>query len=270
MRNRLCFLLFASLLISSARAQTAASVVVRDPNAVALAARSLQAMAGITALKDITLQANATYIAGSDEEMGTATLVALGNQQSLVTLSLTAGQRQELRNRGAGVWSGPDGTPHALAMHNCIIDPDWFFPALSLSALAYDPTLIITLVGLESRAGESVYHLSLYHNLPETIPNVAMLAAQMSAMDLYLDAASFLPVALDFNDHLDADANTNFVVEIRFGAYQSFSGVRAPTQIQKYVQNSLVLNLTISSAMVNSGVPASVFTLPYIPAGGAQ
>jgi hypothetical protein len=50
---------------------------VRDPNAIALANRALQALTGGTAITDITIQASATYIAGSDQEMGPATLMAL-------------------------------------------------------------------------------------------------------------------------------------------------------------------------------------------------
>ena len=111
-------------------------VPVRDPAALALVSKSLQAVAGATALADITLQASATYIAGSDQEMGPATLVALGNQQSKVTLSLTNGQRQEIRAGTAGVWVGPDGTAHAMASHDCFIDASWFYPAFTLVAMA--------------------------------------------------------------------------------------------------------------------------------------
>lgn len=257
-----------TLILSPIKAQTTGPV--RDPNGVALANRAIQALAGSTALSDITIQATATYIAGSDLETGTATLVALGNQQSAVTLNLADGQRQEIRNGGAGVWVGADGTAHAMAMHNCFIDADWFFPAFSLVALATDPTLIITLVGQELHEGQQVYHLVLSHNLPEQIPNVALLVQRVTTMHLYLDAVSLLPAALDFNTHPDTDADTNFPVEIRFSAYQSSNGVQAPTRIQKYVQNSLVLDLAVSGVAVNSGVPASVFTLPAVPTGGAQ
>jgi hypothetical protein len=264
----LLFFFLTTLISSPINAQTPAPV--SDPNAVALANKALQALAGSTALSDITIQANATYIAGSDLETGTATLIALGNQQSAVTLNLTNGERQEIRNDGAGVWIGSDGTVHAMAMHNCFIDADWFFPAFSLLALASDPTMVITLVGQEVHSGEQVYHLVLLHNLPEQIPNVALLIQRVTRMDLYLDAVSLLPAALDFNAHPDTDADTNFPVEIRFSAYQSSNGVQAPTRIQKYIQNSLVLDLAVTGVAVNSGVPASVFTLPTVPAGGAQ
>jgi hypothetical protein len=265
---RLVFVLFlTTLILSPIKAQTTAPA--RDPQALTLIASSLKALTGSVTVNDLILQATAAYVAGSDEESGTATLTARGNQQSLVQLNLSGGPREEIRNGVAGVRVGPDGTPHAMAMHNCFLDADWFYPALSLEALANDPTLAVTLVGLESRAGGSVYHLMLFHDPPEQIPNVALLVQRVSAMHLYLDVVSLLPVALDFNDHLETDANTNFPVEIRFAAYQSFNGVQVPTHVQKYMQNSLVLDLTVSNVAVNSGVPASAFTLPP-SSGGAQ
>ena len=108
---------------------------------------ALQAIAGSTALTDITIQATASYVAGSDEETGTATLVARGNAESLITLNLSGGQRQEIRQGIQGAWVGTDGVAHAMATHNCFIDAEWYFPALSLAALASDPTQIAVLVG---------------------------------------------------------------------------------------------------------------------------
>ncbi|HMD84668.1 MAG TPA: hypothetical protein VKO18_08220 [Terriglobia bacterium] len=76
----------------------------------------------------------------------------MGNQQSLLTLNLSGGQRQEIRNGVAGVRVDADGTVTAMATLNCFIDADWFFPALSLQALQTDPTLIISLGGAQRAA----------------------------------------------------------------------------------------------------------------------
>jgi len=151
-----------------------------------------------------------------------------------------------------------------MAPNNCYLDADWFFPALSLAALANDSTLMVTLVGQETHAGQQVYHLSLFRNLFGQPPAVMSLAQSVSQMDLYLDATSLLPTALDFNIQPGNSANAPIPVEIRFSAYQSFSGVQAPTRIQKYVQGSLVLDITVTSAMVNSGVADSIFVLPAV------
>jgi hypothetical protein len=51
-------------------------------------------------------------------------------------------------------------------------------------------------------------------------------------------------------------------VEIQFGSFQNASGGLAPFHVQKYFQGSLMLDLTVTSVLLNSGVPASDFALP--------
>ncbi len=258
------------LLIPSQLTGQTAPIPTSDPSAVALASRALQSLAGRTALTDITLQGSAHLILGSDEETGTATLVARGNAQSLVTLNLTNGQRQEIRSGAAGAWVDNTGTPHGMATHNCWVDAPWFFPALSMSALATDPTLVISLVGEEMHEGQPVYHLSLLRSIQGQTADVVSLVQRISGMDLYLDASSLLPEAFAYNAHADNDANLNIPTEIRFGTYQAFNGVKVPTRVQKYLQNSLVLDLIVANVAVNSGVADSAFMLPYASSGGTQ
>ena len=270
-RQFLVFLCSAPLIFlpGSLVGQTA-PVIASDPNAVKLAGQALQSIAGVTALADITIQANAHYVAGSDEETGSATLIARGNAQSFITINLTGGQRQEIRNGIAGAWIGPDGRATSLATHNCFIDADWFFPALSLSALANDPTQIITSAFQQVYEGQQVYHLTLLHNLPGQSLALASLAQQVSAMDLYLDATTLRPVALDFSIYPDNGAPISIPVEILFGAYKQLQGVWVPTRIQKYIQNNLQLDLSVTNVTVNSGISASAFMLPVATEGGVQ
>lgn len=58
MRKRICSVLFLCLFLNSANAQT--PVPVRDPNAVAVASKALQALAGTSVITDVTVQASAT------------------------------------------------------------------------------------------------------------------------------------------------------------------------------------------------------------------
>jgi len=245
--------------------------VASSPQALNLAGQALQSLAGGTALADVRLQASAAYSSGSTQEAGTATLIARGNTQSLQTMSFTDGTGwQQVRNGYQGATVSASGTATAMATHNCFIDANWFFPALSLQSLATDPTLVAGLVGQQVYEGQQVYHLTFLHNLPGQTPGMETLIQTVSAMDLYLDAGTRRPVILDFTSHPDYDAYTNIPMEIRFGAYQSFNGVWAPTRIQTYRNNMLILDLTVTNALVNSGVAGSTFALPAISAGGAQ
>jgi hypothetical protein len=270
-RQALIFVFASVLLLCSlglSQAIAAPQAVARDPRALTLIASSLKALTGGVAVDDVILQATAAYVAGSDQESGTATLTALGNQESLVQLNLDAGTRQEIRNGPAGAWSGADGTAHSMATHNCWVDAAWFFPALTLEALQADPTLGVAYLGPVEWNGVATIHLQFSHIVPGQTPAMTAEIQKLSAVDLYLDPKSLLPLALDFNTHLDIDLNANIPVEVQFGSYQSAGGILVPFRVQRFLQGTLNLDLTLVQAAVNSGVSPSTFTLPQL--GGAQ
>ena len=231
----------------------------RDPQAVAIASRSLEALSGGAAINDLTLQGPATYTVGGDVETGAVSLLASGNLASRVTLRLTDGQRTEVRNGAAGDWIGTDGTAHAMALHNCWPDADWFYPGLSFQALNSDPGLGLAYVGLENKNGLAVQHLRLFRLVGSRSAAVVTAIQTLSAEDIYLDASSYLPRFLDFNLHPDDDFSRSIRVEIAFVGYQKVNGVAVPVRIQKYFNGGLLLDLSVASAGVNTGLPASDF-----------
>lgn len=241
----------------------------RDPAALSVAAKALQALIGGTTVSDITLGASAAYTAGSDQEAGPATLLALGNQQSRMTLALTNGTRTEIRSGPSGDWIGIDGVEHAMATHNCWSDAAWFYPGLSLEALNTDPGLGLSYIGPVTHNGVATIDLRLFRVVPSASggPDPTVLA--LSTEDLYLNATSLLPLFLDFNVHPDTDLNRNVPVEIVFGGYQSMNGIAVPTSIQEYLNGSLLFSLTVGPAAINSGLPASDFAVTA-STGGAE
>ena len=266
-------LLFCAFLVGALAAPgVAQTVAARDPQAVALVGQALSALTGGTQVNNVILQASATFIAGSDQEMGPATLEAKGNGESRIVLNLTGGTRQEVRNGPAGAWIGADGVAHAMALHNCWTDASWFFPLLSLAAALNDPTIGMAYLGQETLNGEAVQRLQLWRVLPSQSGTAAALALiqQLSTVDLYLDAASYLPVALGFNGHPDNDPGLKIPVGIQFSNYQNVNGVQIPYRIQKCLQGTLTLDVIVANALTNSDIPDSEFTIPALATGGAQ
>ncbi len=259
-------LMFCTLGTRQATAQQAA---VRDPKALTLIASSLNALSGSVSVNDATLQATASYVAGSDQESGGAILIGHVNQESIVQLSLSGGTRQEIRNGIAGTWSGPDATVHSMPIHNCWTDASWFFPTLTLEAIYADPQVSVAYLVPDASKGATMLHLQAARLLPGQSASATTLIQTLSSMDIYFDPQSFLPLVLDFNTHPDTDANTNLPVEIQYGNFQNTNGALVPFHIQKFVQRTLLLDLTVSNVLVNSGVPASEFNLPP-STGGAQ
>jgi hypothetical protein len=256
----------ASLFLLLVSVSSAQNPPQSDPRAVALATQAMALLTGGVAVSDVTLTANVTWIAGSDNETGTATMLAKGTGESRVDLNLIRGTRTEIRNdsastfpRGASIQDG--GTQQDWAMHNCWINASWFYPSLSFLDATSDPTLIFSYVGQESRGGANVQHLRIYRYLAAQKPAFVALTQMVSTADFYLDSASLLPVALLFNLHPEDDANTNISIEIDFSNYQTINGARIPFHVQKLISGGLALDLIVVTATINSGLSDTLFAI---------
>jgi hypothetical protein len=251
----------------------AVQVVARQttsPSGTTLLQQALAALAPSTTISDVTLSGTATRIAGSDNESGTVVIKALAGTGSLLSLTLPSGPRTELRNIAsvpiAGSWSGPDGVSHAMAYANLLTDPAWF-PAFTVSALLSAPNAVITYIGPETRNGQSVIHVSssqLFGD-PSADAKTAALMQHLTQTDVYLDPTTSLPVAIVYAAHADNNALVDIPVELDFSSYQTVSGAQIPFHVQKLFNNGLLLDLQFTSAVLNSGLSSSIFTV-----GGAQ
>jgi hypothetical protein len=150
-------------------------------------------------------------------------------------------------------------------MHNCRINASWFFPQLSALAETADAEQIFLYVGLEKRNGLPVHHLQTLRYAPAKRPDITAIRQAVSTMDIYLDSTSLLPLAFAFNIHPDDDALTNIAVEVDFYNYQSVGGVLVPFRIQKRIWNGLALDLSVTNAAFNTGLPDALFTITAQP-----
>lgn len=279
----LCLPVSASFAAQQSVSTTAPAPTTSDPQAVAAVQGALTALVGSANLSDVTLTGTANRIAGSDNESGTATLEAMAGGYSLLSLSLPLGPRSETRNpagtplpgvlppgipaavaqaaQPVGAWSGPDGNTHGMANHNIMTDATWFFPALTIATFASSQSYILSYIGQETHDGQPTVHLSVSRPFPQAPAQIATLVQHLSQMDLYLDPGTLLPVALAFNVHPDNNAGLDIPAEIQFSNYQAVSGVLVPSHVQKYLNNSLVLDLQFSNVTLNSGLTAAAFQL---------
>ncbi len=67
---------------------------------------------------------------------------------------------------------------------------------------------------------------------------------------------------MTFNTHPDNDAGRDIPVEIRFSDYRVVNRVQTPFRVQKYVNNSLVLDFQFEAAALNTGLTASDLSVP--------
>jgi len=233
-----------------------------DPQALALAAQSIAAMTGGMLIRDMTLTANTTWTAGSNTETGTATLRAKGLAESRVDLALSGGTRSDIRNSSPGyaqgAWVGNDGVSHPYAQHNCWTDAVWFFPALSSLTQTSNPSFIFKYIGQEQREELAVQHIQLFQVVPNDTDGLFL---RLSTVDFYLDASTYLPLAVTFETHSDHDLNTDISAEIQFANYQTVNGVMVPLHVQKLLNETVLLDVTVTDAVFNAGLSDSPFSL---------
>lgn len=267
------FLVFASSTLSQQQ-PTSPVRATMDAQSVALIPKVLAALNGTVAVTDVTLTGTATRTSGSDTETGPITLKALGPYDSRVDLVTGSGTYTEVRSAvppGApqGYTVGLDGVKHKIAGHNTQTDAAWFFPVFSSLIKTSNPQLTISYVGTEVKDGTSLAHLHFICRFPPPAPaltaklpkNFVSHAEQLTAVDVYIDPSSYLPSVLAFNTHPDNNALIDIPVEIHFTDYQkSANGVEVPLHIQKLVNGTLYLDVTIQSANVNTGLSATEFT----------
>lgn len=226
--------------------------------------KALAALAPTTRITDVTLSGTARRIAGSDDESGTAVLKALAAGASRVDLTFLSGNHSEILNtlstEPVGAWSGPDGVSHPMAYHNLLTAPAWFFPAFPIAA-GLSAGNVATYIGHETRNGQAVEHLAVSHLSTIAAPSGALSFAHLSQVDFFLDSTTFLPAAITFNIHPDGNVSLDIPVEIDFSNYTAVNGAQVPFHIQKHINNSLVLDLQLESAALNSGLSVTSFAV---------
>jgi hypothetical protein len=210
-------------------------------------------------VSDVTLNATVISTLGSDNETGSGTFQAKGTSESRVDLTLST-RRSDVRNFASGTpggaWATNGVTSTPYAWHNCWTDAAWFFPALSSLIQTANPNFIFKYIGQEQHGGANTQHIQIFQ-----IPAGLWAVPQLSTMDFYLDAVSSFPVAVGFNVHPDNDMGTNIATEIDFSNYQSVNGILVPFHFQQIFNGGLILDVTVTSAVFNTNLPDSLFTL---------
>jgi hypothetical protein len=229
---------------------------------------SLTMLAGKSSVTDVTLTGTAERISGSDDETGSATLKALATGEESAEFTFPSGTRREIRQgsgtRREGHWSGPDGSWHAMPEHNLKAEGVWFSPALLFRQLLADKTRAFRHLGTALVEGRPLEHIQVHDGnprIPDKAPaHIAQLMQHLTEIDLYLDPDSSLPSKLTFNEHPDKDSSKDIPVEIRFSDYRMVDGTQVPFRLQKFINGTLLLDVRVESAALNSNLPASAFT----------
>jgi len=251
------FVVVSSFLVSTLVAQTAAT----STQAASVLQNAFAALVGKSTVSDVTLTGMVERIAGSDDESGNATYKALPGSNRL-DMAFSSGTRTEIRTTGnsgpSGSWIGVDGVSHPVARHNLMTGVD-LVPSFLLNSLSNTSQYSLTYVGPETLNDVSVTHMFAAENTSSLPDDQVALVTHLSRIDLYFDASTNLPSKIAFNQHPDNNFQIDIPSEIRYSDYRIVDGAQIPFHIQKYINNSLILDIQFQSAVLNSGISSSTF-----------
>lgn len=202
-------------------------------------------------LSSVTLNAQITYVQGGVREQGTAVLVARGDGSYEIDYDLKSGPKLETQTASgddqACTWTDQAGTVHTVAQHNCFLATAWFLPQVSLFSSA--PTsATLTSLGNIDVTGQSLWDFRKSAAFNST--HSAALLAKLSTVDLLIDPSTSLVSAITFATHPDTNANRDIPVRVEFSDYRSVAGVSVPYHIQKYMNGTLMLDITVYNASI--------------------
>jgi hypothetical protein len=252
-----CYLLMAPAVLLGASPSTTTTASTGN-SATTLLNQLSTAFSGGNPVHQVQLSGNATWQVGTLNDSGTATLSAATTGSSQLQLSLsTSGTRTEVQS-GQGVnlvctWAGEDGVVHTIDPGNCWRPEIWFLPPLSLQ-----PSLLPSYLGAVDLGTTTVgfgpgqyRHLQAQLVLPDLTSVLSTEVTQRSTADLGMDPATFLPAVLSYSVWPDNGAAIPIAIEIHYANYQAISGVQIPFTIERYINGSLQLQITVTSAQVN-------------------
>jgi hypothetical protein len=216
------------------------------------------AFSGGSPVQQVQLTGNATWYAGGLEDSGSVSLTTSATGSSSMQLILAInGQRTETNNGlGTGTqcqWAGNDGISHVVLASNCWKPALWFLPAMSLQSQLLQANLFVSDqgIGTVGASGNTYRHLQgqfSFSGLPSAVANDLTL---QSTADLGLDPTTMLPIVMAYSVRPDDGTPAAIAMEIDYADYRMVNGVQVPFSIQRYVNGSLQLAITVTSAQIN-------------------
>ncbi len=240
--------------------------------------RAQTAVSRGTTINDVVVSGTVRRIAGSTDETGQGEFKALASGEASIDLVFASGSNREVYARGqrgpVGEWSGMDGKVHAIAYHNLLVDAAWFSPVLLLerASAAAEGKIVMVAEGKNS-SGHPLDHLRVASPSPIAashaapgLPKAVVEAVQKAGQfDLYLDSATSLPVEMDFQTHPDINLGQDIPVRVRYSDYRTVNGASFPFHVQKFINNTLYLDLHFDAVSFNNGLAANSFVVTAQP-----
>ncbi len=204
-------------------------------------------------VRSVALSGDARWHAGGTNDVGTATITISSSGAAQLELSLSVvGSRLESQDAiGPAMacrWSGADKVVHKLNMTTCGQPTVWYMPNVPLQSASLPSGISMLDLGTQTLADSNYHHVRLQFAIPFDVSSKGDTQTQSNTMDLWLDPVSQLPAVLQFRLPTDRGSSNTSLIEVHYSNYHNVSGVQIPYQIERFINGTLNLEISVTSA----------------------
>jgi hypothetical protein len=213
-------------------------------------AAAQSAFSGSKPVHQVTLSGTVNWTAGSLEDSGPVTLQANADGSWTTTMELQSGPRLESQTAaGSSMMCQFQANSSKAALvgrlDNCRRSLTWFLPPIS-----FQPSLkpsALTLQALGSAGAPALKTQLAFADISAAFVNSTLDA---TTSNVALDPNTLLPTSLTFNVFPDTGPAIPIPVRVEFSDYRLTSGAQIPYSIKRYLNGTLLADITINSVSI--------------------
>src|SRR5712691_7188230 len=229
----------------------------RDRQAVIVLQHAFAAM-GATVPSDSVATGNVTLFAGSKTENGTIRILTRGLEQSAEQIQTPDANRSIVYSQGlANRVDGSGATPFTLELAASSQTP--CFPFVLIARALNNPDYAFQYLGLEALGSAQAHHLRVWNTFSSN-PKLQRLA-EFTAKDVWIDAASGLPLKLALDQRNGGGAESRIPLAVFYSDYRNLGGVQYPFRVDKSLNGTPWAKITITQVAFNTGLTDNDFPI---------
>lgn len=224
----------------------------RDPQAVALLARSHAAMGGaaLSGVSDTRAEITIRSHTGGAIVESTAVLKTLGRKAWRMEGSGAGGNSATVINGDRGS-SNANGEAQEFPVIAVAEAGNWRIPWLSIIGDWNEPDIEATYVGLEENG--TVHRVRLQRKPANGFAEV------YGPCDVLIDAQTGLPLKLTFSMHPPENLLVDVPVEVDYSEYRQIHGLLIPVRIRFHIGRTLASETVVNQFSLNVGASPAEF-----------
>jgi hypothetical protein len=227
----------------------------RDPQALLLLQRAL-AVLGRTVPADSVATGSVALVEGSKSESGTIRILTRGLDQSAEQIQTPDESRSIVYSQGRGNRIDNSGTT-AFTLELAASSQTPCFPLVLVATALNNPDYAFQYLGLEPLGGAQAHHLRVWNTFSSNTKLQRL--AEFTAKDLWIDAASGVPLKLSFTERPGGGAASRIPVVVFYSDYRSLGGVLYPFRVDKSFNGTPWAKITIAQVAFNTGLTDADF-----------